>query len=50
MGGCKHSPCKYSSTLEVPPSGYGLVYSITSNAGQNKKSYQVIIGNCIQVL
>jgi hypothetical protein len=36
--------------VEVPPSSYGLIYSITSNVGQNKKSYQIIIGNCIQVL
>jgi hypothetical protein len=32
--------------IEVPPSSYGFIYNITSNVGQNKKSYQVIIGDC----
>jgi hypothetical protein len=38
--------------IEVLPLNYGLVYSITFNVDQNKKSYQVIIGdyssyNCV---
>jgi hypothetical protein len=32
--------------IEVPPSSYGFIYNITSSVGQNKNSYQVIIGDC----
>ncbi len=32
--------------IKVLPSSCGLIYNITSSVGQNKKSYQVIIGDC----
>jgi len=44
-----------SPLIEVPPLSYGLIYNITFNVDQNKKSYQVIIGdyssyNCVDVV
>jgi hypothetical protein len=30
---------------DVFPSSYGFIYNITFGVGQNKKSYQVIIGD-----
>jgi hypothetical protein len=44
--GHKSFKCYFFPPIKVPPSSYGLIYDITSSVGQNKKSYQVIIGDC----